>query len=110
MGQTLRGAKREIKTTCSSNQSINQEWIAESAASKGIGQNWVHCGVSESVIQVAKKILKATVGNVGPTIDGVQTFLKVEALMNSRPLTYGGADHRDEPVLKPDHLLFGQPG
>ena len=30
--------------------------------------------------------------------------------MNSRPLTKGGADHRDELVLKPNHFLFGQPG
>ena len=30
--------------------------------------------------------------------------------MNSRPLTYGGADHRDAPVLKPNHFLFEQPG
>ena len=48
--------------------------------------------------------------NAGPTNDGVQTSIKVEALMNSRPLKYGGADHRDETVLKPNHFLFGQPG
>ena len=30
--------------------------------------------------------------------------------MNSRPLTYEGADPRDEPVLRPNHFLFGQPG
>ena len=30
--------------------------------------------------------------------------------MNTRPLTYGGADHRDEPVLKPNRFLFGQLG
>ena len=30
--------------------------------------------------------------------------------MNSRPLAYEGAHSRDEPVLKPNHFLFGQPG
>ena len=54
--------------------------------------------------------MKATVGNAGPTNDRVQTAIKVEALMNSRPLTNEGADSRDEPVLKPNHFLFGQPG
>ena len=107
MGQTLRGAKREIRELV---QAINLERIAENAASKGIRQNWVQCGVSESLIQVAKKILEATVGNARPTNDGVQTSIKVETLMSSRPLTYGGADHRDETVLKPNHFLFGQPG
>lgn len=29
-----------------------------------------HCEVSQSLIQVAKKALKATVGNAGPTNDG----------------------------------------
>ena len=106
-GTNFDRGKREIRELV---QAINQERIAENAASKGIRQNWVHCGVSESLIQVAKKILKATVGNAGLTNDGVQTSIKVEALMNSRPLKYGGADHRDETVLKPNHFLFGQPG
>ena len=30
--------------------------------------------------------------------------------MNSRPLTYEGADPRDEPMLKPNHFLVGQLG
>lgn len=60
-----------------------------------------HCGVSQSPIQVAKKTLKATVENAGPTNEGVQTVIKVEVLMNSRPLTNERADARDEPVLKP---------
>ena len=57
-------------------------------------------GVFESLVKVAKKILKAIVGNAGLTDNKLQTAIKeVEALMNSRPLTYEGADPRDEPVL-----------
>ena len=54
----------------------------------------------ESLIKVAKKTLKGIVGNAGLT----------EALMNSRSLTYEGADPRDEPVLAPNHFLVGQLG
>ena len=54
----------------------------------------------ESLVKVVNKTLKAIVGNAGLTDDELQTAIKeVEALMNSRPLTYEGADPRDEPVL-----------
>ena len=57
-------------------------------------------GVFESLVKVAKKTLRTVVGNVGLTDDELQTAIKgVEALMNSRSLTYEGADPRDEPVL-----------
>ena len=97
-GTNFKRGKERDQITCSSNKSRAD---SRKCCQQGIRQNWVYCGVSESLIQVAKKILKATIGNKGPTRDGVQTSIKVEALMNSRPLTYGGADHRDEPVLKP---------
>lgn len=43
--------------------------------------------------------------------DELQTAIKeVEALMNSRPLSYEGTDPRDEPVLTPSHFLIGQLG
>ena len=57
-------------------------------------------GVFESLIKVAKKTLKVIVGNAGLNDDELQTAIKeVEALMNSRPLSYEGTDPRDEPVL-----------
>ena len=62
----------------------------------------------ESLVKEAKKTLKAIVGKAGLTDDELQTaFKKVEVLMNSRPLTYEGADPRDEPVLTPNHFLVG---
>ena len=63
----------------------------------------------ESLVKVAKKTLRRVVGNAGLTDDELQTAIKaVEALMNSRSLTYEGADPRDEPVLTRNHFLVGQ--
>ena len=57
------------------------------------------------------KLLRAVVGNAGLTDDELQTAIKeLEALMNSGPLTYEGADPRDEPVLTPNHFLVGKLG
>ena len=89
----------------------------DDAANKGIKWNWNPClgshfgGVFESLIKVAKKILKAIVGNAGLNDDNLQTaFKEVEGLMNARPLTYAGTDTRDEPVLTPNNFLVGQLG
>ena len=65
----------------------------------------------ESLVKVAKKTLRTVVGNAGLTDDELQTAIKaVEALMNSRSLTYEGADPRDEAVLTRNHFLVGQLG
>ncbi|XP_044174268.1 uncharacterized protein LOC122957886 [Acropora millepora] len=91
---------------------MDQEQIADNAASDGIRWNWnpplglQFGGVFESLVKVAKKTLKAVVGNAGMT----DYELDIEALMNSRPLTYEGADPRDEPVLTPNHFSVGQLG
>ena len=65
----------------------------------------------ESLIKVAKKTVKVIVRNAGLNDDELQTAIKeVEALMNSRPLSYEGTDPRDEPALTPSHFLIGQLG
>ena len=108
------GADRELRELV---PAMDQEQIADNAASDGIRWNrnpslGSHFGgVFESLVKVAKKTLKAVVGNAGLTDDEMQTAIKeVEALMNSKPLTYEGADPRDKPVLTPNHLLVGQLG
>ena len=108
------GAEREQRELV---QSMDQKGIADDAANKGIKRNWnpplgSHFGgVFESLIKVAKKTLRSIVGNAGLNDDELQTAIKeVEALMNSRPLTYEGTDARDEPVLTPSHFLVGQFG
>ena len=61
--------------------------------------------------RVAKKTLKVTVGIARFNDDELQTAIReVEALMNSRPLSYGGTDPSNEPVLTPSHFLIGQLG
>ena len=62
----------------------------------------------ESLVKVAKKTLRTVVGNAGLTDDELQTAIK--ALVNSRSLTYEGADTRDEPVLTRNHFVVGQLG
>lgn len=96
---------------------MDQEQIAGNVANDGIRWNWNPSpgshfgGVFESLVKVAKKTLKAIVRNAGLTNDELQTAIKeVEALMNSRPLTYEGADPRDKPVLTPNHFLVGRLG
>ena len=68
-------------------------------------------GVFESLVKVAMKTLRTVVGNAGLTDDELQSAINaVEALMNSRSLTYQGADPRDEPVLTLNHFLVGKLG
>ena len=113
-GTSFVGAERELRELV---QAMDQEQIAGNVANNGIRWNWnpplgSHFGtVFESPVKVAKKTLKETVGNAGLPDDEQQTAMKeVEALMNSRPLTYEGAYPRDEPVLTPKYFLVGQLG
>ena len=106
-------AERELRELI---QAMDQEQIAGNVANNGLRWNWNPLlgshfgGVFESLVKVAKKTLKVVVGNAGLTDDELQTAIKeVEALMNSRPLTYEGADPRDEPVLTPNHFKRCRP-
>ena len=108
-GTNFVGAEREFRELV---QTMDQEQIAGNVADNGLRWNWNPLlrshfgGVFESLVKVAKKTLKVVVGNAGLTDDELQTAIKeVEALMNSRPLTYEGADPRDKPVLTPNHFL-----
>ena len=113
-GTNFVGAERELRELL---ELMDQEKIKTNCAEKGIKWNWnpplgSHFGgVFESLVKVAKRTLKVIVGNAGLTDDELNTSIKeVEGLMNSRPLTYEGADERDEPALTPNHFLIGQAG
>ena len=65
-------------------------------------------GVSDSLVKSVKKTLKAIVKDRIFTEDCLYTFLcKVEAALNSRPLTAISDDINDLEPLTPNHLLTG---
>ena len=113
-GTNFVGVERDLQELV---QSMDRERIMDDAANKGIKWNWnpplgSHFGgVFESLIKVAKKTLKAIVGNAGLNDAKLQTaFKEIEGLTNARPLMYEGPDPRDEPVLTPNIFLVGQLG
>ncbi|KAJ8051026.1 hypothetical protein HOLleu_04443 [Holothuria leucospilota] len=68
-------------------------------------------GVHETLIKAAKKAISAVVHKADITDEELLTvFTGVEALLNSRPLTYQTADVHDKIPLTPNHFLHGQAG
>ena len=64
-------------------------------------------GIFERIIKSAKRCLKKSVGRACLTYDELLTIVtEVEAVLNSRPLSYVSMDDLDEP-LPPSHLLRG---
>ena len=65
-------------------------------------------GVFKRMIQSAKRLLQKIVGTAKLTFDELSTaVIEVEALLNSRPLTYMSSDDVIQP-LTPSHLLCGR--
>ena len=61
------------------------------------------------MIKAAKKAIRAILRNADVNDEELTTtFVGVEALLNSRPLTYQSADPRDATPLTPNHFLHGQ--
>ena len=68
-------------------------------------------GVHEAMIKAAKKAIRAILSNADINDEELMTtFIGVEALLNSRPLTYQSADSKDATPLTPNHFLHGQAG
>ena len=64
-------------------------------------------GIFERMIKSAKRCLKKSVGRASLTYDELSTLVtEIEAVLNSRPLTYVSMDDLEEP-LTPSHLLLG---
>ena len=64
-------------------------------------------GIFERMIKSAKRCLKKSVGRASLTYDELSTLvIEIEAVLNSRPLTYVSMDDLEEP-LTPSHLLLG---
>ena len=86
-----------------SNQGVNSYWNPPSAPHFG--------GVFEAMIKSSKRAIYAILKDADITDEELQkTFIGVESLMNSRPLTALSDDPNDEPVLTPNHFLIGQMG
>ena len=63
------------------------------------------------MIKAAKKAIRAILSNADINDEELMTtFIGVEALLNSRPLTYQSADSKDATPLTPNHFLHGQAG
>ena len=68
-------------------------------------------GVHEAMIKSAKKAIRAILSNADINDEELMTtFIGVEALLNSSPLTYQSADSKDATPLTPNHFLHGQAG
>lgn len=64
-------------------------------------------GIFERMIKSAKRCLKKSVGKNCLTYDELHTLIvEIEAVLNSRPLTYVASEDTEEP-LTPSHLLVG---
>ena len=82
----------------------------------GIGIEWLFNvekapwwgGFFERMVKMTKRCLKKTIGRAKFTYDELLTSVtEVEAIINSRPLSYISAEDVDEP-LTPSHLLIGR--
>ena len=113
-GTNFVGADRELRELVSG---MDTNKIQDQTASKGV--KWCFNpplaphfgGVHEAMIKAAKKAIRAILSNADINDEELMTtFIGVEALLNSRPLTYQSAESKDATPLTPNHLLHGEAG
>ena len=113
-GTNFVGADRELQELQSAPA---QSKIQNQTADKGV--KWIFNpplapyfgGVHEVMIKAAKKAIRAVLSNADVNDEELTTaFVGVEALLNSRPITYQSADPKDATTLTPNHFLHGQMG
>jgi hypothetical protein len=108
------GASRELKLLLNSSKcqnlisqemnNVNIRWHFIPPRSPHFGGLW------ESGIKSIKYHLKRVIGDTSVTYEEMYTLLtRVEACLNSRPLTPMSPDPTDFSVLTPAHFLIGEP-
>ena len=113
-GTNFIGADKEIKELVSQ---LDHDRIQRMTSNHGVDWHFnpplaPHFGgVFESMIKSAKRAISCVLKEADINDEELQTtFVGVESLMNSRPLTAVSEDPNDEPVLTPNHFLIGQMG
>ena len=111
-GTNFIGARRELKEAVEELDK-SDSLIQEALLHKKI--EWTlntpsashHGGVWERLIRSVRKVLDALLLEQTLTDESLHTlFCEVEAVLNSRPLTYVSSDSRDPEPLTPNHLLL----
>ena len=107
-GKTFRAAAKILKAVSTSGEA--SKYFSE------IGVQWVFNvpkapwwgGLFERMVRSVKRCLRKIIGRASLSLDELLTaVIEVEAVVNSRPLTYVSSDDFAEP-LTPSHLLTGR--
>ena len=113
-GTNFVGAEKEIRELVSH---LDHDQLQRMTSSRGVTWHWnppqgPHLkGVFESMIKSAKRAIYAVLKDADINDEELETtFIRVESVMNSRPLTTVSDDPNDEPVLTPNHFLIGRMG
>ena len=113
-GTNFVGAERELREAL---EDLDQEKISNELTARGV--RWIFNppaapwfgGVWEALVKSVKRALKVMLGNV-LTVDEVflTAVAEVEAMLNSRPLVYGGSSDSptDFSVITSNHFLHGR--
>ncbi|ODM93494.1 hypothetical protein Ocin01_13188 [Orchesella cincta] len=113
-GTNFVGASKELKSLFLSQQ--HNTTMASKLADRGIMWSFNppaaphQGGIWEAAVKSAKFHIKRVIGEESLTFEQFNTILcKVEACLNSRPLTPMSPNPDDLDVLTPGHFLIGQP-
>lgn len=113
-GTNLKGASRYLKE-CATFLNNNSDIISSSAAA--VGTVWhfnaPHApnfnGMAEAGIKSAKNLLLRQVGQRTLTFEEFSTLLcRIEAILNSRPITISSTDPNENHYLTPGHFITGR--